>query len=326
MKKFLIAGLAALACMALNPGIPHAQEMINQVLAVVGDEVVTSQDLKKMMSRMQSALQSVRTAEEKAQREKSLKKLALDTLIEERLILAEAKKQGIRVGQRDVDSYINRIKMQNKLSDQAFAAQLSRQGIAIDEYREGLRNDLLKRRVITRAVFSQVVISDEQVMQYLKEEGRGPVETDNVTIRALFLKIPTDAQPQALELIKKRAEELRAQAMAKGNMAELADKNSQGPGAGQGGKLGPLDVIDLLPPMRQALIGLKKNQFSQVIEVPGSMVFMQLLDRSHTTKTVDATETAQVRSKLEKEARANKLKEWIDELRKAAYVKIMKNG
>ncbi len=325
MQRVLTFGLASLILLSLvmPASSSMAQQVVSRILAVVDEDVITTQDLNKMITRLDSALKPARDEHEKKRRQAQLSRMALETLIEERMLIKEARRLKLKVSNQDMDNYIDRLKRNNNLSEEEFRARLSRQGVSLKEYREGLRDDMLKHRVVTREVYSQVVISDNQVDEYLKKQGKGPVESERVTVRALFLKIPANAQPQALELLKKKAEEFKKEAMDKDNMADLANKNSEGPGAGKGGMLGPLAVSDLLPPMRQALIGLKEGEFSKVIEVPGSLVFMQLVKRSTKIITMSDDAKAQIRAKLENEARQEKLKEWLKELRAKTYIKIM---
>ena len=260
MQKKLWASLLVLVALWAVPiwARAAAQTVVNRVVAVVDDEVITTQDVKKMIVRLESTMKPAQSDAEKKMRESQLERMAVETLIDERILFAEARRLKLGVPERDVDTYIDRLKQNNGLSDEDFLARLSRQGVSLKEYRDGLANDLLKHRVLNREVYSQVVISDEQVEEFLEKQGKGPVESEKVTVRALFLNIPQNALPEAVEVLRKKAEEYKKLALEKKNMADLADKFSQGPGAGKGGMLGPLVVADLSPTMRQALIGLKR--------------------------------------------------------------------
>jgi peptidyl-prolyl cis-trans isomerase SurA len=323
MQRFLAVCLIVLIAGMIVPAAAQAQQVVNRVVAVVDDDVITSQDVSKMVARLDAALKPARDENEKEMRKTQLERMAVETLIEERMLIKEAKRLNITISDREVNGYIERLQKNNNLTDEEFRKRLSSQGVSYQDYREDLRSRLLKHRVLTREVHSQVVISDEQVEEFLKEQGKGPVESEEVTVRALFLKIPENPMPESVDVLRKKAEELKNQAMEKDNMAELADKNSEGPGAGKGGMLGPLAVADLLPPMRQALIGLKEGDYSKVIEVPGSLVFMQLVKRSKKTITVSDEAKAQIRIKLEDEARQRKFEVWMKDLKSKTYIKIM---
>jgi len=322
MKRGWLIGTAALwLLMVAWVGVCPAQSE-NRVVAVVGDELITSADVQRMVKTLEVALGPAASPEEAARRAAQLQDLALSTLIENKLFLIEAKRRGIKVSDAAIDRYIQRIKERNHISDREFAAQLSRRGITPEEYRESLREDLLKHKLIRREVRDKIVISDEQVAEYFKKHQSQYQNLDQVRIRALFLRIPEDASPEAKKAIRMEAERLRKIALEKNNLAELAKKYSQGPGADQGGVVGPVAVRDLLPAMRQALVELKPGQISPVVEVPGNFVFMQLLERSGKSGLPLGEVKEQIRAKLEREAFEKRLRKWVEQLKRKIYVQI----
>ena len=298
--------------------------VVNRVIAEVGNEVVTSADLDKMISYMEASLRPAPTPQAADQRRKELAQLALNRLIEDKILAQEVKRQKIKVSDEAVERYIDRVKKSNNISDEMFAAQLRRRGITPQEYREQLRKDMLKHRLVRDQVRSQVVISDEQVNDYYKKHGGQYQNMKQVRLRALFIKVPEDAKPAAEDALKQKAEKLRAQALEKGDFAKLAEEYSEGPGAQNGGELGPLAMSDLLPAMRSALTELKPGQISSVLKVPGSFVFMQLLESSGESGLPLQQVQEQIRSKLEKEAAEKKFNDWLKELRGKTYVRIVK--
>ena len=322
LAKRLILWLALVSVFVIPQAAPAA--VVNRVIAEVGSEVITSADLEKMISYMEASLRPAPTPQAADQRRKELARIALDRLIEDKILAQEVERQKVKVSEQAVEGYIERMKKSNNISDEMFAAQLRRRGLTPQEYREQLKKDMLKHRLIRDQVRSQVVISDEQVNDYYKKHHDQFQNMNQVTLRALFVRVPEDASPAAEEALKQKTEKLRAQALAKGNFAELAQKHSEGPGARNGGELGPLAVSDLLPAMRMALSELKPGQISPVLKVPGSFVFMQLLESSGKSGTPLQQVKEQIRAKLENDAAEKKFRDWLDELRSKTYVRIVK--
>lgn len=322
-RKLLIPGLVAVFCLMLAPSGALAQDVLNQIVAVVGDDVITTFDLNKLESNLEKSLGPAANEAEAEMRKKQIAKLALERLIEDKIFEQEVERLGLKVSDQDVERYIDRLKKTNGITDDMFAAQLSKRGITPEEYKDGIKRDMLKARLIRRQVKNQVVVSDNQVDEHIRENKGQFKELDQVRIQALFLKLPEDADENARRLIKQKAVSLRQEAETKDNLTQLAKENSQGPGAGQGGVLGPLSVVDLLPAMRQAVAELKKGEISPVIEVPGSYVFLKLLNRSGETGLPDSAIREQIREKLERQALEQKFKEWMTKLREKTYVKIL---
>lgn len=312
--------LLALTGLCLLP--PAAAQETNRVVAVVGDDIITSLELERMVKAMQAqmAASGARRLDITPQQ---LRRVALERLIEDKLFAQEVKRLGIKVSPQELEAFIQRIKKANRIDERTFLAQLSRQGLTPEEYRRQLKHDLLKQKLLNRQVKSQVVISDEQVEEFYKKHLDQFRQMDQVRLRAIFLKVPPEASAATEEAIRQKAEKLRAEAVAKGNFAELARKYSQGPGAADGGELGPVASRDLMPQMRQALGALKPGQISPVLKIPGAYVFIQLLERSGESTIPLAQVKEQIRQHLEKQALERRYRKWMKELRDRTFVKIM---
>jgi len=319
--RVFIAPLICLWCLAAFS--PAGAEEVNRVVAVVGDEVVTSLDIDKVMKTMEAQLGQVGDPAEAAAREKQMRKVALERLIEDRIFQQEVKRLKLGVSQAEMDSYIARIKDRNQISEKQFAAHLSRRGLTPDEYRAELKRDILKHKLIQQEVKSSVVISDDQINQYYKKHLDEYGKVDQVRLRALFLTVPDDAGMDAQEVVHKNAESLREQAVGKKNFAELAAKHTQGPGADKGGELDPVSTKDMIPAMRQALGEMKPGDISKVLKVPGGFVFFQLISRAGDDVLALPKVRDQIREKLESEALEKKFQTWMSELRKKTFVQIV---
>jgi peptidyl-prolyl cis-trans isomerase SurA len=311
-------------CCLLTAAPAFCGTMVNRVAAVVGDDIITSLDVDKLVKAMQAQAAGRGGGELSPDDLRQLREAALDRLIENKIFEAEVKRLGIKASKAEVDAYIRRIKQMNKIDDKAFAAQLSRRGMTPEEYRAQLRRDILKNRLIRRQVKSSIVISDQQVEEYYHKHIDDYRNMDKVRLRALFLNVPRDAPPAEAEAVRKKAQRLRDEAAARKNFAELARKHSQGPGADQGGDLGELAAGDLIPAMRQALGELRPGDVSPVIKAPMGFLIIQLLSRTGSSTVPLAEVKDQIRNKLESQALDKKFQAWLRELKDKTYVKKIK--
>lgn len=319
--------LLAAAAITLGAAGMAKAEVTNRVVAVVGDEVVTAMDLESYIKLIKNQLRSLQRqsggrAEMPAPSE--IRQLALERLIDDKIFAAEVKKQGLRVGEDDVDRYVSRIKSAAGITEDEFVAGLNREGLSREEYREQLKRDILKQRLIASEVKNRIVVSEAEVDRYIAENAAKYNNAGDVTLRAVFLLLPENPSPEESNAIRQRAEELLQQVKNGADIAEVAEKNSQGPGAQDGGKLGPLDSTDLLPEMREALASLEQGQVSEVVRLPNGFVFMKLLSRGGEGQVADQELRAQVRAKLEREAMDKRFEEWIRELRSKYYVRVIR--
>ena len=107
-----------------------------------------------------------------------------------------------------------------------------------------------------------------------------------------------------------------------GNFAELAQKNSDGPEAAEGGNLGEVREDELLPPFAEALKSMKPGDISKPIK--SSLGFHIIaLDEVIPPRPRDLTEVEnQIKSILYKKRTEEHYHKWLRELKKKAFIEI----
>lgn len=315
-----------LAILFIAPAtLTRAEEVVNRVVAIVDDEVITSLDLDRSIRRVKMDLARMEASQPGSggMPPTQIRRLALERLIDDKIFAKEVKRAGLRVTKEELDHYINRVKKANNLTDEDFVASLSRQGMTLQEYRDDLRKDILKQRLINQEVKKQVVVTDADVEKYYQQHKDQYQNLDEVKVRAIFLRVDPKSSLAGENAVRQKAENILNQIKNGGDFAKLAQQHSQGPGAERGGRLGPVKASDLLPTMRQALGELKPGQTSEVLQIPQGFVIMQLIERSGDKGLPLQAVKEQIRQKLEREMTEKRFREWMKELRAKNYVKII---
>ena len=120
-------GLGSVAILAV--ALPAARaEIANRIIAVVNDEVITESDVT---SRLNELLESAPKASPKPDAAQ-MRQLMLQRLIEQRLILQEAKRQGVSVTSDEVSARLEKIRRKFE-SDEAMAAELAGAGLTKEQ-------------------------------------------------------------------------------------------------------------------------------------------------------------------------------------------------
>jgi len=139
MKKLLyIFGIAAL----LNA------EVIDKVIATVNNLPITSYDVQKTSEALHVP-----------------KDKALNILIDQNLIKSEIKKHGIEVDDFEIENAMDRVAKQNGLSLFEFKNILMQKG-QYKQFREQIKDDLLKQKLFNQIVQTKLHISDEDIKNY----------------------------------------------------------------------------------------------------------------------------------------------------------------
>lgn len=89
---------------------------------------------------------------------------------------------------------------------------------------------------------------------------------DVLAAQHILLSVPPNAQPAAMDSVRRRAQALRSQATS-ANFAQLASRNSEDPGSAQrGGSLGVFPRGSMVPEFEQALVALQPGEISPVVQ------------------------------------------------------------
>jgi parvulin-like peptidyl-prolyl isomerase len=158
-------------------------------------------------------------------RRQVLRAEVLEELIQEELMVQEAKRQGLTVAKTAVDEETAKIK--NRFADAAqYARALSRSGLSESEVRAGVERFLLVKHVTERAVSDKVVVTDATMKTYYDANPSRFVVPEQVRYRQLLIAVDPGGSPADWEAAKQRAAALAKQARAGKSFADLATAQS----------------------------------------------------------------------------------------------------
>ena len=159
VRRLVVLGGAGLvsAC-TTPPPAPPAQPSADAWAVVDGHEIVRA-DVEKAYKRSQPA-SPVPSEDEALTAKLSL----LDELIVQDILLAKATALKLEITAAELDAaYADGRK---NIPDEAFQQELTRRGLTVAEMRDGIRQELLSRKVIEREVMEKVNIADQDVTDY----------------------------------------------------------------------------------------------------------------------------------------------------------------
>ncbi len=325
MLKRMSVYLLFLSLLLCLPALAEAQDN-NRIVAVVGNDIITQYDLEKATNRLQSQILSNTPPNQARPSAQEIRKAALDNLIETLIFKQIVEREKLNLSEVELDRQVSAIMAKGHISEQELAAELSLRGMTMEEYRQELRQDILKRRLIERLVRSRVVISDEQVLAYYNANA-GQLAPNRMHLRAIFLPLPADKNGQ--EQMRLLAQKIHQQLKEGADFSKLATDFSRGPGSDQGGDLGKIEIEDMLPSMRAAVEKLKPGEISKPVALPDNYVIFQRVVEQAAQRGVTAgpteSERQQIRALLEKQALDKRFKQWLEQVRSEVYIKVIEN-
>ena len=286
------------------------------IAAVVNGEVITR---KQVESRLAASLKSGRPPTGAGRAELAGK--VLDDLIDQELINQAAKPKGVFITEADISEAVEKIKRQNNLTEARFRASLAYSGTTLESFREGLRLELMRGQVMGSKVLNKIVVTDKEVLAYLKGEGPRLAPEGGSPLRIIVL--PLDPKNKAATLAE--AQRIKKEIEGGLRFAEAAAKYSQGPGNDNGGDPGDaVTLAQLPPPLKAALAKLAPGQPTEPINAGQAVILMTLAGSEPDPPpggdfSPEARENA--RRLLERHKMQQNFTKWVADLKRNAVIR-----
>jgi peptidyl-prolyl cis-trans isomerase SurA len=311
---------AAALCLLIWADIAIS-DVIDRTVAVVNGEIILYSELQEQIKLMQKVVPEAKTDD--PAKKAAIERDVLKQLIRQKLTEAEVKRLDIKISDREVDDSISEMKRESRLSDAQFEMQMKESGQTMARFRDGVKKELARNRLLERTLRSKTVISEQQVDAYLKESGRiesaGTVVTEKVQIGVIL--IPADASGGGDA--DKTARDILAQLKGGADFRQLAKQYSKGPAAQEGGDIGYISADELAPPLANAIKGLKKGDVSDLVRGQGGYYILKLFEsmKEKQSKT-DPALRQKVRQQLYQQELNRKFEEWVRDLESKAFIQI----
>ena len=182
---------AALAIgLAATPLTHAATEMLDQVVAIVDDDVIMASELRE---RLGIVSESLRARGVELPPEDELIRETLDRLILESIQLQMGDRVGVRIPDAQLDSALTRIASQNRMTLDQFKVALEAEGRSYPAMREQIRREMIIQRVQSGNVNREVEISEQEIDNYMAtDEGQKMVQPEYRIVQALLEVAPDE--------------------------------------------------------------------------------------------------------------------------------------
>ena len=216
------------------------------------DQIIAAFEVRKksfVASLQQQAIESARAGIIPTMRKK-----AIEELIEERLKLQEAKKLTIKVSDADVEKLFKDMAQRNKMTPEQFAEHVSRQGADASVIKARLKASLAWRHVVRKRYGHQISVSQRDIEQLAMQAG-GEASQD-LKLALITIATPGNVDQRAMAARLAEANALRASFRGCASMPGLA----KGRPNTRFQDLGFKKASTIAEPTRSLLLSAKDNE------------------------------------------------------------------
>ncbi|MCL6508166.1 MAG: peptidylprolyl isomerase [Bryobacteraceae bacterium] len=313
-----------LGCLlALSPTFAADVRVIEQIVAKVNNEIITTGDLKRGREQLEAELR--RRGLSGAKLEAELKEREKDILrdrIDELLLVQRGRDLNINVD-AEVSKYLADIQLQYKIADQDKFHEWIREqtGMPFEDFRAEMKNNFLTRRVIGQEVGSKINIPRAEVEKYYNEHKEEFIREERVLLREIL--ISTEGKPEAeIPALEKKARDLVERARKGERFGELARDNSDAVTAQNMGELGWFRRADLNPQIVEHVFGKERGYVTDPIRIPNGFLILRV-EETHKAGLASLEEVQnEIMEKLYMPRFQPALREYLTKLRMDAFLEI----
>jgi len=143
------------------------QELLDRVVAVVNDEVITQAELDTFLRPVYEQYSKEYSGQELMKAIQEVRQKILSQMIEDKLVYQEAVKQGIEIKEEDVEKEFQEFKSKMEKPDE-LDSMLEREGLTMKSLRERLKKQAMVRQLQDREIRSKVIISPAKVEDFIR--------------------------------------------------------------------------------------------------------------------------------------------------------------
>ena len=242
----LVAPAAPAAKAAPRAGTPQQADFI---VVVVNSEPITNNEVRAKLARTEALLQQQGTP--LPPRSELLPPL-IERMISDKAQLQAAQASGLRIDNNAIDSAIQSVARQNRVTVDELRRRLKADGIEFEKFYTEIHDELLISRLRQREVDSRINVSEQEIDEYLRNQGGQPGTAGTapaaLNLAEILVAVPENATPAQLAALQAKAQQVLERARAGVNFAVLANDFSASASRSNGGQMG-LRSADRYPPL-----------------------------------------------------------------------------
>jgi peptidyl-prolyl cis-trans isomerase SurA len=276
MRRFALLGSLLLAA-----GLAHAQADLDAIVGKVEDMPILRSEVERQVELFRLQAPNDSTPAD------SLRKAALESMIESKVMLAEAKAESVQASDNEVEQRLTK-SIENMRAqfptEAAFQEQLKREGVSLaqlkEKHREDARSQIMIQKLVDRNLRPKVGEPTTKEMEqfYASHQDSFPPEPEKLDLSHILI-VPKPGE-QAQRNFQSRLQQTIQATKLKKNFATTAKKLSQDlNSAPNGGDLGWVSKGDLFPEIEKQVSKLKVGQVSGPIQSRVGIHFVKMIER-----------------------------------------------
>lgn len=320
MKKINI--LIAIFLM-VSPLTLMGGELLNRVVAVVNDDVITQSELDVLLRGVYEQYKHEYSGRKFMEMMEEARQKILNQLIEDRLVYQEAIRQEIEINEKEINKEMEAF--ENRFGGAKEVKKLlESERMTEKELREKIEKQALIRYLHDIEIRSKVVVSPLEIEEYYKNAPEEFSSLERVRVRSFTIRKSEESREKGLmdEEARLEIDEIYNRIQA-GEDFSLVVKDSSEDSYADGGGMGDwINRGEMIEAIDNAIFQTKIGIVTDIIETPIGYHFFKVEEKEKGGQKTFEEVRDQIRMNLFLKKSRLRFDEWMEELKRNAYISI----
>jgi parvulin-like peptidyl-prolyl isomerase len=286
---------------------------VDRVLAVVNGEIVTLSEYGRFVARTDQ------TAEKENVSERYLK-----TLIEERLILQEAKSKGYDATEEEVNQSIASFLKQTGIQEKELEKNVGAENLSMSDYRTLLKENIRVLKCIEKEVTAKVVVSSSDLSRYYEQHRTLFLQSpEKVLVMAIVMKLSNAPSLTEITDLKIRSLKVYAEIKNGESFERQVHKYASEPVKSLDGILGEFEKGAMIPALDEKIFSMKEGEVSEPIWTKDGVYILKVAKRTQVAYTPFDKVRDELYAKAYEEKREEAFNLWMKKLWERSSIRIL---
>jgi peptidyl-prolyl cis-trans isomerase SurA len=299
-------------------------EVVDRIVAVVNNKIITLYDLNRAFAPYVNNIKALKYPPAKERQALfQVRQDILNQLIDSMLADQLAQRDKITVSQKEINNTIERIKESRQLTEEQLRQGLTSQGMTMEEYRNEIREQILRNKLVNREIKSKIVITKEDIKEYYDGHQEKYASEKKYHLWNMSIKVSSGSGGFAKNNARNQMEAVLAKLKQGRSFESLINELKNSSSAVQGTDLGLYRLEEVSEQLRQVVENTGAGQFSGVLDTNFGyqILYVQKIENSQ-SKPLEAVES-EIEELLFNELVDNKYQEWLEQLRARSHIRII---
>jgi peptidyl-prolyl cis-trans isomerase SurA len=288
-------------------GTASGSVVVDRVVAVVNDEVITLSDLQR-----EEAINKNNTG-------KKDDRLVLEDMIDRKLQMAAAKRVGMDVTDKELADAITDIMKRNNMDSKQMETALAKEGLTLDQYKVELKEQMTLSRMFNKYVRAGIAVDEAEARAFYQNNIKNYTLPQEIRVRQIFFSVPEKVNQEQLVAIKEKAMKAYERAKKGESFIQLVREVSEGVTARQDGDLGFIQTDQAIPEIAEATRSLNPGEISQPFVGAGGYNIILLEEVRTPVKPFEKVKD-EIMNALFQQKMENTYRGWLQTLRSDSHI------